>query len=57
MPFIPVMAKLDFQPHYSSLQRHMILQKSLLYADYSQFNLYLNKNMNFFRKIVMTPNF
>ncbi len=28
MPFIPVMAKLNFQQHYSSLQCHMILQKS-----------------------------
>jgi len=28
MYFIPVMAKLNFQHHYSSLQCHMILQKS-----------------------------
>jgi len=27
------MAKLTFQNHYFSLQCHMILQKSLLYAD------------------------
>jgi len=30
---IPVMAKLKFQHHYSSLQCHMILQKSFEYAD------------------------
>ncbi len=29
MQFIPVMAKLNFQHHYSNLQCHIILQKSL----------------------------
>jgi len=29
MLFIPVIAKLNFQHHYSSLQCHMILQKSI----------------------------
>jgi len=29
MYFIPVMAKLNLQHHYSSLQCHMIFQKSL----------------------------
>jgi len=28
-----MMTKLNFQHHYSGLQCHMILQKSLLYAD------------------------
>jgi len=30
---IPMVAKLNFQHHYSSLQRKMILQKSFKYAD------------------------
>ncbi len=30
---IPAMTKLNFQHHYSSLQCHMILQKSFKYAD------------------------
>jgi len=31
MSFIPLMAKLNSQHHYSRLQRHMILQKSFKY--------------------------
>jgi len=33
MLFIHVISKLSFQHHYTSLQCHMILQKSFLYAD------------------------
>jgi len=41
MLFIPVMAKLNVQPHYSSFQCHMILQKSV-YADLAIFDLTVN---------------
>ncbi len=41
MLFIPVMVKLNFQHHYSSLQCHMILKKSFKYADL-QLSYYLH---------------
>jgi len=43
MSFIPVMAKLHFQFHYSSLQCHMILQKCkcLKTVTIDQFNVSL----------------
>ncbi len=48
MQFIPVMATLNFQHHYSSLQCHMILQKSLWYAD-----LKLKKHLSSVLKTVL----
>jgi len=51
MLFIPVMAKLNFQHHYSSLQCHMILQKSFWYAD-----LLLKKHFLLMLKTVLLLN-
>jgi len=53
---------MNFQPHYFSLQCHMILQKSFLYADmllkdhfllFSMLKLKASKKLNIFLEIMM----